>query len=68
MVASEFYINYYAALSLGMPLVMVSGGKMLTEIVKELDGDIEVVTTFEGIGDSVTSVHPDRSHTTVPAR
>jgi len=57
MTAGEFHINYYAAMSLGVPLVMVCGDKMLTEIVAELDKDIVTVATLEGVGNSTTSVH-----------
>ncbi|MCL2702327.1 MAG: M55 family metallopeptidase [Defluviitaleaceae bacterium] len=57
VIAGEFHINYYAALSLGVPPVMVSGDKLLAELVAETDKDILTVVTLEGSGNSTTSAH-----------
>lgn len=58
VIAGEMHICYYAALSMGVPLVMVSGDKMIGEIAKDLDKDILTVTTLEGFGNGTTSRHP----------
>lgn len=58
MTAGEFHINYYAALSLGVPVVMVSGDKALMDVVNDFDKEIITVPTVEGIGNSTTSIHP----------
>ena len=61
IIAGEFHIMYYAALTMGVPVVMVSGDKLLSELVKEIDKDIITVVTLDGAGNGTTSVHPSLS-------
>jgi D-amino peptidase len=56
--ASEFLINTYAAASVGVPLVFLSGDRGLCEDVTALNKNIATVAVKDGIGDSTTSIHP----------
>lgn len=57
--ASEFLFNYYTSLYHGVPVVMVTGDEGLCESVREVDPEIFVVPVSVGVGQSVTSPHPD---------
>ncbi|MDR1705291.1 MAG: M55 family metallopeptidase [Clostridiales bacterium] len=57
-VAGEFHINYFGAMSLGVPVVMVSGDKYLMELVNETDPDIVTVAALEAYGNGTVSSHP----------
>ena len=57
-IASEFYINALYASYLGVPIAFLSGDKALTEIVKELNPNIETVATKEGRHGAVISKNP----------
>jgi D-amino peptidase len=57
--ASEFLIHGYAAASVGVPVVFVSGDKGLTEEVKKINKNISVLPVKEGIGGATVSIHPD---------
>lgn len=59
MLGSEFLMNYYTSLYVGVPLVLVAGDKMLCEFAKSLDPNIYTVPTTKGIGGSVTGLHPE---------
>ena len=57
-VASEFLIYAYAAASVGVPLVFLSGDKQLCdEASRTIDG-LQTVATLEGFGASVLSLLP----------
>ena len=56
--ASEFHINALYAGYLGVPIAFLSGDKKLTEIVKDINPNIETVATKEGIHGAVISQHP----------
>lgn len=56
--ASEFLINSYIAANYGVPVVFVSGDKMLCEKAKEFNPGIETVQVKEGIGNATVSIHP----------
>jgi D-amino peptidase len=56
--ASEFLMHTYAAASVGVPVVFVSGDKGLCEEVKEVNSNITTVAVKEGIGNSTVSLHP----------
>ena len=56
--ASEFLISTYAALSVGVPVVFVSGDKGLCEEVAAFNSHIGTVAVKEGIGNSTLSLHP----------
>lgn len=58
VIASEFYINALYATYLGVPIAFLSGDKNLTEMVKELNSNIETVVTKEGKHGAVISKHP----------
>ncbi|WP_326907613.1 M55 family metallopeptidase [Sedimentibacter sp. MB31-C6] len=57
--ASEFTINSYIAASYGVPVVFLSGDKMLCEKAKEFNKGIETVAVKEGIGGATISINPD---------
>ena len=57
--ASEFLLNMYAAASLKVPVVFVSGDKGLCEDVVNLNPNIGTVAVKEGVGSSTVNIHPD---------
>lgn len=58
-IASEFTINSLYASYLNVPVIFLSGDKMLTEHVTKVNPDIEVVATKEGRQGAVISKHPE---------
>ncbi|MGB4439461.1 MAG: M55 family metallopeptidase, partial [Sedimentibacter sp.] len=58
-IASEFTINSYIAASYGVPVVFLSGDKMLCEKAKEFNDGIETVAVKEGVGGATVSINPD---------
>jgi D-amino peptidase len=58
MIAGEFHLNYYASLSVGVPVVLVSGDKYLTELITQFDESIITVAAMECHGNGSTSLHP----------
>lgn len=59
VIASEFYINALYASYLGVPIAFLSGDKKLTDDVKDLNANIDVVATKEGSHGAVISKHPN---------
>lgn len=57
--ASEFVINSYVAANCGVPVVFISGDKMLCETAKQFNKGIETVTVKEGVGGASVSINPD---------
>ncbi len=57
--ASEFLVHYYAAASVGVPTVFVSGDKGLCDHVNQTNKKIKTLAVNEGIGHSVISIHPN---------
>lgn len=57
--ASEFVINSYVAAEHGVPVVFISGDKMLCDTAKQFNNGIETVAVKEGIGGSTVSINPD---------
>lgn len=55
---SEWLMNYYTSLYVGVPMVLVTGDKELCEFVKSIDPNIYTVATTKGYGGSVTGIHP----------
>ncbi|MAE72232.1 MAG: amino acid amidase [Gemmatimonadetes bacterium] len=55
---AEFHLYAYAAASLGVPVVFVSGDEELCRDVHEANDNIVTVPTLEGIGASVIGRHP----------
>jgi D-amino peptidase len=57
--ASEFLINSYAAASVGVPVVMITGDKGICDEASDLNPDIHTVAVSEGAGTSNISIHPN---------
>ena len=57
--ASEFLIHTYAAASVHVPVVFVSGDKGLCDEIAAFNPNIGTVAVKEGIGNSTVSIHPD---------
>lgn len=57
--ASEFVINSYLAADYGVPVVFISGDKMLCEKAKEFNPSIETVAVKEGDGGATASINPE---------
>lgn len=56
--ASEFLMHAYAAASLGVPSVFLSGDKMLCEHVRQYDPQITTAAVKEGLGSATINVAP----------
>lgn len=56
---SEFTINSYLAANYGVPVVFVSGDKMLCEKAKEFNPQIVTVAVKEGLGGATVSINPE---------
>jgi D-amino peptidase len=59
--ASEFVINSYLAANYGVPVVFLSGDKMLCETAKKFNKNIETVAVKEGVGGATISMNPELS-------
>lgn len=59
--ASELLINTYAAALFDVPVVFVSGDKMLCEHATALNENVATAAVSEGIGNASISIHPDMS-------
>lgn len=57
--ASEFLIHAYAAASLHIPVVFVSGDKGLCDDVAQLNPHIGTVAVKEGVGQATVNIHPE---------
>ncbi len=57
--ASEFLMSTYAAATVKVPVVFVSGDQGLCAEIKGFNPHIETVAVKEGIGNSTVSLHPD---------
>ena len=60
-IGSEFIINSYLAANYGVPVVFLSGDKMLCETAKKFNKGIETVAVKEGIGGASISINPELS-------
>lgn len=60
-IASEFTINTLIAAYYGVPVVFLSGDKMLCENSKRLVANIETVAVKSGVGGATFNIHPDRA-------
>jgi len=56
--ASEFLIHSYAAATVGVPVVFLSGDEGLCKEVNTINENIQTVAVNKGIGNSVISIHP----------
>lgn len=57
--ASEFDVNYYYAVSLGVPTIFFSGDDGICHHVKQVDENIRTVSTKTNLGGSANSKHPE---------
>lgn len=57
--ASEFVINSYLAADYGVPVVFLSGDKMLCDKAKEFNSGIETLAVKEGLGGATVSINPE---------
>jgi D-amino peptidase len=62
---SEFLIFSYAAGTLGIPVIFLSGDAALCGFARNLIPGITTVPVNEGTGDSVVSIHPDEAITLI---
>lgn len=56
--ASEFLINAYIAAYFNVPVVLISGDKMLCESAQKLIPQVTTIVVSEGIGNASKSIHP----------
>lgn len=56
---SEMEINAYAAAYVGVPVVLVTGDKLVCETAKELNKNIKTVAVNEGMGNASISINPN---------
>lgn len=57
--ASEFLMNAYTAAMFKVPVLFVSGDKLLCEQARGLNPNIGTVAVSEGLGNASISMHPD---------
>ncbi|HEY5562607.1 MAG TPA: M55 family metallopeptidase [Clostridiaceae bacterium] len=57
-IASEFLINCFTAALFRVPVLFLSGDKLLCETAKELNENIKVVEVSEGMGGASISINP----------
>jgi D-amino peptidase len=57
--ASEFSIHSYIAAGFGVPVVFLSGDRMLCDLAKDFNPSIETVAVKEGDGGATVSINPD---------
>jgi len=56
--ASEFLIHGYAAATMGVPVVFVSGDEGICNEANKINQNIKTVPVNKGVGNSVISIHP----------
>jgi D-amino peptidase len=56
--ASEFLIHSYAAATMGVPVVFVSGDEGICKEANKVNKNIKTVAVNIGVGNSVISIHP----------
>lgn len=56
--ASEFLIHDYAAATIGVPVVFVSGDEGICREANKVNKNIKTVAVNKGVGNSVVSIHP----------
>lgn len=66
--ASEFRMNAYTAAMLGVPVLFVSGDRMLCEEARDLVPGLATVAVSEGLGGASTSIHPRLAVSTLRAK
>ena len=56
--ASEFLIHGYAAATMGVPVVFISGDGGICKEANKVNKNIKTVAVNKGVGNSVISIHP----------
>jgi len=56
--ASEFLIHGYAAATMGVPVVFISGDGGICKEANKVNKNIKIVAVNKGVGNSVISIHP----------
>ena len=56
--ASEFLIHSYAAATVGVPVVLVSGDEGICKEASKINKNIKTVAVNRGVGNSIISIHP----------
>jgi len=56
--ASEFLIHGYAAATMGVPVVFISGDEGICTEANKVNKNIKTVAVNKGVGNSVISIHP----------
>ncbi|HEY9054756.1 MAG TPA: M55 family metallopeptidase [Rectinemataceae bacterium] len=56
--ASEFLINSYTSISLGVPVLFLSGDEALCAFAEGLDWGLKTAPVSKGIGNASVSIHP----------
>ena len=56
--ASEFLIHGYAAATVGVPVVFISGDEGICQEASRINKNIKTVAVNKGVGNSVISIHP----------
>jgi len=59
--ASEFLIHGYAAATMGVPVVFISGDEGICQEANKINKNIKTVAVNKGVGNSVISIHPKRA-------
>jgi D-amino peptidase len=59
--ASELLLNAYAAASVGVPLVFVSGDAGICDEARQLSPAVVTVPVKRGVGGSTVNLHPERA-------
>jgi len=59
--ASEFLIHGYAAATMGVPVVFISGDEGICKEANKINKNIKTVAVNKGVGNSVISIHPKRA-------
>ncbi|GIO05471.1 amino acid amidase [Brevibacillus reuszeri] len=57
-IASEMLMNAYTAASMGVPVLLATGDKMICEESLKINPHIKTVPVSEGIGNASISIHP----------
>lgn len=57
-VASEFLINAYTSAIFKVPILFISGDKMICQEAQKLNPNIMTLAVSEGIGNAAISIHP----------
>lgn len=58
VLASEYLLHTYGAAHMNIPVVFLSGDKMLCENAKKINPNIETVAVKEGLGNSTINLNP----------